>query len=313
MNFSESSTHNAGTRVKSFPMKAFLALLSAIPFPLLASLLRGLARLAYRIGLRRRVVTANLRAALGDNVSDKEREKIARGCYVEFGQTIAEVLKPGYLIKHGRELFRVSGIEHLDGELKKEKGLVILTAHVSNYLSPGYLFKNLGYRIHVVSKHMANEAVDRVFTRFYEKHGPRLIKITGHKNDPAGGFKILRTLKRGEVVVILNDQDAGTQGYRSTFFGLPTFIPSGPASFIFKSKGSVITSFASRENGKIVISFQPPIDYSAARTVEDAGRIIFDEYSRRLEEKVRENPEQYFWLHKKWKSLPEIKAQYSGN
>lgn len=288
-------------------------ILSVIPFPVLSASARGLALAAFAAGFRRRIVMTNLRAALGSGISEKDLKKIARSCYTEFGQSIAEIAKPGYLIKNRWKLFQVEGAENLDRELQRGRGVIVLTGHIGNYLAGGYLLKNLGYRVNVVSKNLKSEAANREFVSFFEKHGSRLIKITGHKNDPAGGMKILRALKRGEVVVIMNDQDAGPEGYESTFFGLPTYIPSGPAQFIYKSGASVITAFAGRREGKIVILIQEPIDYSKAQNPSEAGRLIFDEYSRRLEEKVREMPGQYFWLHKKWKALPDMMAAYRGN
>jgi KDO2-lipid IV(A) lauroyltransferase len=294
-------------------LKTCFFLFSIIPFPVLSAIMRGLARAAYAAGFRRRVVMTNLRAAFGERVPEEELEKIARACYAEFGRTMSEIAKPAYIIKNWREIFHVVGAENLDGELQKRRGIVILTGHIGNYIAVGYLYKSLGYRVNVVSKNLKSEAANREFIRFFERYGSRLIKITGQRNDPAGGMKILRALKKGEVVVIMNDQDAGLEGYESTFFGLPTYIPSGPAQFIFKSGASVITAFAGRKSGKIVIVFQEPIDYSPAKDAGEAGKIIFDEYTRRLEEKVREMPEQYFWLHKKWKSLPDIRAAYTGN
>ncbi|NIS74301.1 MAG: hypothetical protein GTO08_03300 [Deltaproteobacteria bacterium] len=294
-------------------IKILFFLLSVIPFPILSAMLRGLARLAYIAGFRRRIVMTNLRAAFGEGVPKKELEKIARACYAEFGLTMSEIAKPAYIIKNWREIFHVVGAQHLDRELQKGKGIVILTGHIGNYIAGGYLYKSLGYRVNVVSKNLKSEAANREFIRFFERYGSRLIKITGQRNDPAGGLKILRALKKGEVVVIMNDQDAGPEGYESTFFGLPTYIPAGPAQFIFKSGASVITAFAGRKKGKIVIVFQEPIDYSPAKDAGEAGKIIFDEYTRRLEEKVREMPDQYFWLHKKWKSLPDIRAAYTGS
>ncbi|MBP2676928.1 MAG: Bacterial lipid biosynthesis acyltransferase, partial [Deltaproteobacteria bacterium] len=85
-----------------------------------------------------------------------------------------------------------------------------------------------------------------------------------------------------------------------------------PARFAHRAGVAVTTGFATREGGRIRIEIQPPIDYSSAGSPEEAEKIILDEYSRRLEETVRKCPEQYFWFHKKWKALPEIRARYEG-
>lgn len=298
------------TSLASYLLKVLVGLLTVIPYPILSALFRGLARLSFALGIRRRIVMTNLTAALGEDVRESTLRRIALSCYLDFGQTMAEIAKPRYMIGNWKRIFRMEGIEHLNGELEKGKGVVILTGHIGNYLVGGYLFRNFGYRVNVVSKNLKSEAANREFVRFFERYGSALIKISGHKDDPAGGLRILRALKKGEIVVIMNDQDAGPRGYKSTFFGLPTYIPSGPARFIYKAGASVITFFAYRKEGKIVLAFQGPIDYSSAKNVSEAEKIIFDEYSKRLEDKVKEFPGQYFWLHKKWKSLPEVSSLY---
>jgi lauroyl/myristoyl acyltransferase len=60
------------------------------------------------------------------------------------------------------------------------------------------------------------------------------------------------------------------------------------------------------------IDIQAPIDYTGAKTREEAESLILDEYTRRLEAKVVEFPELYFWFHKKWKSTPEFRERYRG-
>nr|NIO16191.1 hypothetical protein [Deltaproteobacteria bacterium] len=302
MNFTNPHSMKVKTVLESFLLKLLFSLLALIPYPVLSPLFRGLARLSFLLGIRRRIVMTNLTAALGEEVPESRLRSIALSSYVDFGQAMAEIAKPGYMIGNREKIFRVEGIEHLNGELEKGKGVVILTGHIGNYLVAGYLFRNFGYRVNVVSKNLKSEAANREFVRFFERYGSALIKISGHKDDPVGGLRILRALKKGEIVVIMNDQDAGPRGYKSTFFGLPTYIPSGPAQFIYKSEASVITFFAYRKEGKIVLAIQGPIDYSEAKNVDEAEKIIFDEYSKRLEEKVKEFPGQYFWLHKKWKS-----------
>jgi KDO2-lipid IV(A) lauroyltransferase len=163
-----------------------------------------------------------------------------------------------------------------------------------------------------VARRVANEYVNREIEKLYGRHGSTIIPVRGFKNDPQGGIRLYRSLKRGDIVVILVDQDAGPDGYMSTFFGLPTSIPPGPARFAYRSGAPVTTGFATREGGRLRVEIQQPIDYASAGSPGEAEKIILDEYSRRLEAKVRHAPEQYFWFHKKWKSVPEIRARYEG-
>jgi len=293
-------------------LRSLWAAASRVPSSGLLRAFEALGALLFRMGLRRDVVMANLRAALGETHPEPELRRIAIGCYARLGRAIAEIVRSDELMRTGKVAFDVSGLEFLDAALRGGRGVIILTAHLGNFLLGGFHLRNLGYRIVYVAKRMNNPRVDEEIQKIYGMRGTTVIAIRGFRNDPAGGLRIFRALKNGEAVAILNDQDAGPEGYHSRFFGLPTSIPSGPAAFAYRTGATVISTFVTAEQGKVRIEIQPPIDYSAAKSGEEAAARILDEYSKRLEEKVRQCPDQYFWLHKKWKSVPSVRAMYGG-
>lgn len=284
-----------------------------IPPTALRRALGGFAPLLFRLGLRRSVVLANLRAAFGAAVPEAELHRIAIGCYARLGRAIADIVHSEALLRTGKVAFEVRGREHLDAAIRSGRGVVLLTAHLGNFVLGGFHLRDLGYRLAYVAKRMKNPLMDEEILEIYGMRGNKVIPIRGFRNDPAGGLRIFRALRKGETVVILNDQDAGPEGYHGRFFGHPTSIPPGPASFAYRAGATVLSAFATAENGKIRIDLQPPIDYSAARSGEEAVARILDEYSARLEEKVRACPEEYFWLHKKWKSAPGARSIYGGS
>jgi Kdo2-lipid IVA lauroyltransferase/acyltransferase len=296
--------------VEYFLVKALWAAASRIPPSGLLPAFETLATLLFRLGLRRTVVMANLRAALGDTLQEADLRRIAIGCYARLGRALGEIVHADRLMKTGKVAFDISGREHLDAAIGEGRGVVVLTAHLGNFLLGGYPLRNLGYRLVYVAKRMKNPRVDEEIQKIYAMQGNVVIPIRGFRNDPAGGLRIFRALKKGETVVMLNDQDAGSEGYVSRFFGLPASIPSGPAAFAHRAGATVLTGFATGNGGTIRVEFQPPIGYSSAGSGEEAVARILDEYSRRLEEKVRQSPEDYFWLHKKWKSAPGVGSMY---
>jgi KDO2-lipid IV(A) lauroyltransferase len=293
-------------------LRVALGLFRRLPFAVLRPLLQGLCSLAFALGLRRRVVETNLAAAFGDATSPGAVRGIARECYAEHGRIIAEILKEERFLRSPGTTFDISGIETLRDSVAAGRGTIVLTAHLGNYVLVGYQFARMGYTMAYVSKPVHNPAVRLELEKFYTKHGNTIIPIRGFKGDPAGGMRIFKTLKRGGIVVVINDQDAGPEGYISTFFGRRTSIPSGPAHFAFRTGAAVLTAFITRRDGKIAVRIGAPVDYSTAATPRDAEALILDEYSRRLEEAVREGPALYFWFHKKWKTDPGIRARYEG-
>ncbi|UCD48282.1 MAG: hypothetical protein JSV28_05775 [Deltaproteobacteria bacterium] len=291
-------------------LRSLWAAASRVPSSGLLRAFEALGALLFRMGLRRDVVMANLRAALGETHPEPELRRIAIGCYARLGRAIAEIVRSDELMRTGKVAFDVSGLEFLDAALRGGRGVVVLTAHLGNFLLCGFHLRNLGYRLAYVAKRMNNPKIDEEIQKIYATGGNTVIPIRGFRNDPRGGLRIFRALKNGEAVVVLNDQDAGAGGYQGRFFGLPTSIPSGPAAFACRAGAAVLTAFVSGTVGKRRVEFQPPIDISGAGSEEEAVARILDEYSTRLEEKVRACPEDYFWLHKKWKSVPGIRAIY---
>jgi len=266
---------------------------------------------AYRIGLlRRRIVETNLSIALGGAATPRQVREAARKCVVEHGRMVAEILHEERFMGDPGKSFRVSGIEYLSDATSSGRGVLILTAHLGNIVLAGYRIARMGYPLAYVSRPVRNPAVRVELEKIFTKYGNTIIPIRSSRNDSPGGLKIFRLLRRGGTLVVINDQDAGPEGYKSLFFGVPAFIPSGPAHFAFRSGAVVITAFAGRRGDKIDLEIQAPIDYSGAKTREEAESLILDEYTRRLEAKVAETPGLYFWFHKKWKSIPGIRARY---
>lgn len=284
-----------------------------LPFPLLDAFFRAIASACHALGVRRHIVVSNLCVALGREPHDRKVRDSARKCYLEHGRMIAEILAEERFVRNPDDRFLVSGLEHLEAGMKKGKGVIVFTGHLGNYVLAGYQVARAGYPLAYVSKPVFNPAVRVELEKIYTRYGNTIIPIRSMQNDSSGGMKIFRHLKAGGIVVVLNDQDAGPDGYKSVFFGRETSIPGGPARFAVRTGAVALTIFTTRRDGKIHIDIRAPIDLSAAKSPEEAERAVLDEFSRRLEAKIREAPEMYFWFHRKWKSNPDVRALYDGD
>jgi KDO2-lipid IV(A) lauroyltransferase len=304
------SRSKAGQLIAWLAMKGFIGAASLLPLSVLSPVFRAVAAAARLLGIRRRVVRVNLRAALGKDLPEKELERIEKDCYAEYGRIVSEIVASDRLLRGKEERFGLLGRNILDEAAAGGKGLLILTGHLGNFVAGAHYLRTSGIRMTFIAKRMANEYVDREIGKVYGRHGNRIISVRGFRNDPEAGMKVFRAMKEGDFVVALVDQDAGPEGTRTTFLGLPTYLPGGPVALACRGGITIVTGFATRKEGRIRVEIQPPVDYSSAASLREAVSIVLDEYSRRLEEKVREFPEQYFWFHKKWKSLPEVRAQY---
>ena len=291
-------------------VKCIIGVASLLPLCILFPVFRGLSTVFRVLGVRRRIVRANLRAALGKELSELELARIERDCYTEYGRILAEILASDRLLRKKDQHFELIGREIIDEAVSNGKGLLILLGHIGNFVVAAHYLRSVDLRMAFIAKKIANKYINREAEAMYSRHGNKVISIRSVRNDPVGGAKLFRSLKQGELVVALIDQNAGRHGTLTTFFGLPTYLPGGPAALACRGGVPVITGFITREGDRIRLKAHPPIDYSSATSTEEAVGIILDEYSRRLEETVRKHPEQYFWFHKKWKTHPEIQAQY---
>lgn len=293
-------------------MKGAVGAASRMPPPVLSASFRGMAAACRLLGIRRRVVRENLRAALGEELPPRELEALERGCYAEYGRIVSEIVASDRIVREKEERFDLRGLEHMDETRRSGAGALILSGHIGNFVVGAHFLATLGIPMTFIAKKIANRYVNREIEEVYGRHGSAVIGVRGFRNDPEAGAKVFRAMKQGRLVVALVDQDAGPEGTRTTFFGLPTYLPGGPVALACRAGVAVATGFSTREGKRIRVDIEPPIDYSSAASLKEAVSIVLDEYSRRLEEKVRKHPEQYFWFHKKWKALPEIRARYEG-
>ena len=292
--------------------KGAVGVVSLLPLYILFPVLQRLATAFRILGVRRHIVRVNLRAALGKELPAQELARIERDCYAEYGRIVAEIFASDRLLRKKEERFELVGRQILDEAKRNGNGLLILTGHIGNFVAVAHYMYSVGIPMTFIAKRIQNQYINRDVEAVYGKHGNKVISVRSSRNDPEGGANVFRALKQGDLVVALVDQDAGLKGTRSTFFGLPTYLPGGPVALACRGDIPVTPGFATREGGRIRIEIGAPIDFSPAASLEEAVSIVLDEYSRRMEEKVRKCPEQYFWFHKKWKTLPEIRAQYSG-
>lgn len=294
-------------------LRLFYAIGQKTPPRILNFLSDTIESIAYGIGIRKRVVEVNLSLVYGLSPDHPEVRKCARECYRFLARSLVRIisLKPESNLEKANIVFR--GSENLKESSNSNSGTIILSGHIGNFILGAYALEKGGIHHHIVGKITKNPSFNRFVRELYGKFGYGAIFIRAAKNDALGARKILKTLRDGGIVIIQNDQDAGPDGHPVLFFGKEARIPRGPGKFAYKTGARVVTGFTyEEEDGTTIVEIQKPIPYSHAPTMEEAEKIILNEFNRRLEEVVRKYPEQYFWFHKKWKSNPEIRALYEG-
>jgi KDO2-lipid IV(A) lauroyltransferase len=253
--------------------------------------------------LRRRVVNENLVIAFGAEKSRRERDRIARACYAHFGRVASDALRGcGRPLESFDPLVEDFDNVALVRETAARHGgvFVVMAAHLGYWELLGLqIARRGGVRLCPIGKPMHNPWLDRLVGtgRSYENY-----KVLSTR---ASLREMVQLTRDGWAPAFLNDQDAGRDGVFVDFFGRPASAFPGAASFSVKLRLPALAFFAERtSSGKYRFSCEGLLTPPEGLNTAEAIHWLTQEYTRRLEERIRRIPEQYWWFHRRWKSRP---------
>lgn len=255
----------------------------------------------YVLRRERRKTLANLELAYAAEKDEHERARIARSVFINMGRNLVELaLYPKLDDRSFQALVRLEGKEIIDREFRKGKGIIIITGHIGNWeLIPSY-FLAVGYTGGVVARRLYFEKYDRLLARLRRSKGFRIFyRDESPKN-------ILRTLKNNEVVGILADQDVRKlDGVFVEFFGRLAYTPTAPVLLAVKSGASLVPAHIVREGRRHTLIAGEPIKLRS--TGDRKSDMLHNTrlWSRCIERYIREHPEQWVWMHRRWRTRPE--------
>ena len=284
----------------SHTLEAGLAYSAAAGFralPWRASLKAGAAvgDLARGIGLRARVARSNLAIAFPEK-SESEREAILREHYRELGRVLSEYPRLDEWSREDSPAFaEIHGLEHLDRAHAAGRGAILMSGHFSNF---ELMAARVG-RFHpmdVLTRRLSNAGVDRWLTA--RRHESGLGTIASE----TGVREVYGALRANRFIAMLADQDARSHGVFVPFFGRPTSTALGPARIALATGAPIITGFTTRgSDGRLTVHLEAPLELPDPKA-EDAALALTALHAARLEHWVRQRPELWFWLHRRWKT-----------
>lgn len=262
----------------------------------------------YRLDRRhRRVGMENLLHAFGDRYTEAERDRIVREVYRHFCRMLMEMLHiPRRLsLTTWRERITLVGHEKVLDRLLAGGPMIMLSGHFGNWEMAGYLFGVFGFAPHSVARTLDNPHLDRFLRSFREHTGQKMIPKKG------GYDEMLAVLSNGGVLSFLADQDAGPRGLFVDFFGRPASTHKAIALLAIEYRAPVIVGCARRIGDDFRYEVECPdmILPEEWDHVPDPVRYITQRFTRSLEAAIEKAPEQYLWLHRRWKHLPPIRKR----
>ena len=245
----------------------------------------------------RRVVMRNLEACFPD-LTPAQRRRLGRDHFAAVGAAFSEMGLGWYASSERlNRLIRVEGREHLEKALARDKGIIVLTAHFTSLETGSSILKELFPGIKAVYRPQPNAMIDAMISRGRQR-------IVAEQIPKDNIRAMVRTLRDGGTVAYLADL-AGRGSNRALvpFFGEPAMTTTAVSKLARMTGATVLTYFFRRLPGRAgyVVNIGPPLQgFPSGDPVADTRRLV-----ERLEDYIRQAPEQYMWTYRRFKGRPE--------
>jgi len=257
------------------------------------------------LGRLRKAGLQNLELAFPEKTAS-EREAILRRVYRNLGYLLAEFcLMPRYTPERASRFIRYDGLEHYLEARERGKGVLVLTGHLGAWELSSFYHSLMGYPMGMVIRRLDNPLVDSFVNRIRCLHGNRVV----HKDDFARG--LIASMRAGETVGILMDTNmTPPQGVFVPFFGIEACTASGMARIAMKTGAAVVPGFLLWEerDHKYVLRFGEALNLIRTADSEADATANTALFTAVLERYIRDYPEQWLWMHRRWKTRPPGEA-----
>ncbi len=285
------------------PVWLIVKTIGALPRWLARAIGISIAWTVYFLHVRlRHVGMRNLALAFPEKTR-RERARILRGEFTSLGRQLAEVcLFPKYTLENVDKVVVYDGFENFERALARGKGVLFLTGHLGGWEVSSFMHSLHGHPLHIVMRALDNVYLDRFMRHYRTMHG----NSTVDKDDFVRG--LLSAMKKGETVGILMDTNmTPPQGVFVDFFGIPACTASGMARIALRTDAAVLPGFTVWDSKlrKYRLRFDPAVQL--IRTGDDDADAIANTalFTKVIEDYVRHYPDQWLWVHRRWKTRPE--------
>lgn len=250
------------------------------------------------VRVRRRIVLENLSGAFPER-SERERLRIARDCYRHLGRVLVEILIASRMSSEDlNRIVRWNGVEKLHQALADGTGVIMCMAHLGNWELLGFACADQGLPVSAVTKKLSGAANELL-------HANR--RLAFKELAPKNSFKEgLEVLARSELLALIVDQHMpGDKAAIIDFLGRPAAAMPAPALFAMRSNAPVYCTWMTLdEEGVYQFHVRGPFPVPEGEDLPTRLRAHTQLIADDLAQVVREHPEQWFWVHRRWKVKP---------
>ncbi len=292
-------------------LRLLLCVIQALPMEICHALSTGAGWLCWNVlRFRRAVVTENLRFAFPEKTLP-QRDAIAAAMWEHLFLMIVEVAHAPRKVRRTtwRQYSSPPSMNEMLERLIDERPLIIISGHLGNFEMGGYLLALHGFPSHTVARKLDNPYLDRFLNRFRSATGQHIVPMKGSIEH------VTKVMERGGTIVLLGDQHAGRGGYWVNFFGRPAATHKAVAVLTLSSRAPTAITVSLRHDRplyfemKVADIIDPVADDFEMRTVPE----LTEWYTQHLETLIRSHPEQYWWVHRRWKGSREARRKWRRN
>lgn len=297
-------------------VRLVLCVISILSFESACRLAGLFAWLVHRLDRRHRLVAdENLQHAYGEAMTPEQRERTIRAVYTHFCTLLIELIHmPRRLQVHTWKKYGelIGGGEQMKAMISG-KPVLIATGHLGNWEIAGYILGLAGFHTYAIARTLDNPYLDVWLRKLREKTGQKILAKKGEFDDIQG------VLAEGGILATLADQDAGQRGVFVDFFNRPASTHKAVALLALEYNVTILVIGVPRlvntwfdgqhidSPARYRVILSEVIDAAEYQGRPDAVKALTQRYTSALEKIIRLAPEQYFWLHRRWKHQPAAK------
>ena len=280
---------------------AFFIVLGLIPRPLSRRCGNVIGQVWYLVDRRRRnIAMDNLHRAFANEKSEKEIRRLAKKVFGNISQILFEV---GWALRLSHDefgrYFHIEGMTNYLNAREKGKGVLVLTAHMGNWELLPIISAMTGKTVSIVYRPLDFSPLDQFFIDCRSRFGDKVLARSEALK------KIVRRIKRGEAIAMLMDQNvAWHKGVFVDFFDHRACTGKFMAHLALKTGAAVVPLFIARDKDGYKAEFGPEVSLihtgDKTRDIEENTQ----QYNHIIEAFIRRYPDQWFWVHRRWKTRP---------
>jgi KDO2-lipid IV(A) lauroyltransferase len=245
----------------------------------------------------------NLKAAYGDALSPEHLGGVADRCLESVAMLAVESICLPRLINNftWSRYIQTRNLDETVELILSGKGVILVTAHYGSFEVTAHLLAAMGFDVAAIMRPLDNAYLNRFMVQTRRTHGMSLLDKKGASGEAQ------QVLEDGKLLAFVGDQDAGRKGVFADFFGRPASVYKSIGLLAMVTGRPIVVGYARRlgRGARYEVGVQRVIRREEWDAQADPLRWITQTYTRAIEDFVRQDPTQYWWMHRRWKSQPK--------